>query len=556
MKRWLTKLTTSIGFTTIVALTAIACAMEDGELTPPPTYMFATEFPPATQAPPPTAATPAPTAKAGPRPPTPLPQIYSNVLPKGASIIPSLDRQIFSSDVIVLANFVSVAAGTETIRKAGEQPTYRPTITLTFNAVEYLKGSGPNTFSVELSAIGREQYWENGERYNGYLTKAKALEEAHRLVSARNTDYDDRPGVLFLKGPVATVTSSDGGDDGSTARTNYNFLLFNALIQGSFAVDVDSMSRAWLPYQSATGNMSNHASSVTTDNPTLITNSPPPSRIRASEDPDTMTLVALKTRIGEIAAMIAEGDGSEAYSVCIFHRLVRHEYYRGHTRSGNTGQFTLASGQPMGTELRKSPLVGNDAYNVYTTSGPAAAYFIVNILDDDVSPSNGYYYTYASARPLPVGEYRVNFHVQHHSYVICGFNPTHNNYTPYTVTVTAPAGALHEAFFDPTNNADHNPVYPASFTFNDTPTQITNLRWNDGVVTLTLNPHVSLSGYTLDFIALDGAASLTLPASNADSNPDAATLAWPVPDQPWRPGDKLMLRIRQDSAPPPPTPTP
>ena len=87
-------------------------------------------------------------------------------------------------------------------------------------------------------------------------------------------------------------------------------------------------------------------------------------------------------------------------------------------------------------------------------------------------------------------------------------------------------------------------------------TAITGLEWSDGKVALSLDPVVSLDGYTLDFIELNGTASLILPASNAVSNPDAATLAWPVPHQPWHPGDKLMLRIREDSAPPPPTPTP
>ena len=125
----------------------------------------------------------------------------------------------------------------------------------------------------------------------------------------------------------------------------------------------------------------------------------------------------------------------------------------------------------------------------------------------------------------------------------------------WVVTATAPVGTLHEAFFDPVESGEDE-VSPASFTVRGTDTEITGLDWADGNATLTLNPHVSLSGYTLDFIALDGSIPLSLPADNAVSNPDAATLAWPVPHQPWRPGDKLMLRIRQDSAPPPPTPTP
>ena len=114
---------------------------------------------------------------------------------------------------------------------------------------------------------------------------------------------------------------------------------------------------------------------------------------------------------------------------------------------------------------------------------------------------------------------------------------------------------MHEAFFDPVESGQDE-VSPAAFSVGGTATEITGLEWTDGKVTLSLDPYVSLDGYTLDFIELDGTASLILPASNADSNPDAGTLAWPVPDQPWQPGDKLMLRIRQNSTPPPPTPTP
>ena len=112
------------------------------------------------------------------RPPNPLQRIYSHTLPGEQFLVPSLARQIISSEVIVLANFVSVAAGTETVPCAeGELPTYRRTMTLNFRAVEYLKGTGPTNFKIEIRDIGGEQYWDGGERYNGYLTESKALEE-------------------------------------------------------------------------------------------------------------------------------------------------------------------------------------------------------------------------------------------------------------------------------------------------------------------------------------------------------------------------------------------
>ena len=49
----------------------------------------------------------------------------------------------------------------------------------------------------------------------------------------------------------------------------------------------------------------------------------------------------------------------------------------------------------------------------------------------------------------------------------------------------------------------------------------------------------------LDFIALDGSISLSLNADDATLDPDNNTLTWSVSDQPWHPGDKLMLRISQ-----------
>jgi hypothetical protein len=160
---------------------------------------------------------------------------------------------------------------------------------MNFRATEYLKGSGPTTFAVELRAVGNEQYWENNQRYNGYLTRAKALEVAQGLVNARNAAYDNLPGVLFLEGPVTAASNGGGASGASGSTSSYNFTLFNTLAQGSFKVDVDSMSRAWLPAQGENGGASGE-SDETASNPTLITNRPPPGElpgVSASTDPNT-----------------------------------------------------------------------------------------------------------------------------------------------------------------------------------------------------------------------------------------------------------------------------
>ena len=461
-------------------------------------------------------------------------------------LIPSLDRQIFTSDVIVLAEFVSATAAVKTIPgKPNQQPTYRPAMTLTFTATEYLKGSGPNTFSVELwdKTGWNEEYLENGQRYAGYLTEAKALAKAQALVAARKTTYDDRPGVMFLNGPVAAASGS-----GARSGGNFDLALFNTPAQGSFKVDVDSMSRAWLP--TASGVRSGDAAAE--KDPTIVTNRPPPdSALEPSTDPNTMQLSALKTRITEIAAMITAGDGTKAYSDCLHNKLTRHEWYRGKTFPGRTGEWEIASGAAAGTELLKSAKISGSAYNVYSTSGADAAHFSETIVDDDAIASNSYYTITAPTRPLPAGAYTANFHLQHHRNLICGFNPTHSNYTTYNVTVTAPYGTLHEAFFDPVSvgtsvkaDGSNGVLKPTSFTVGSTSTEITSLEWSSNQVVLTLDPHVSLSGNVLDFIALDGSVALSLFTDSATVDSTAGTYSWTMTSQPWADGDKLMLRIR------------
>ena len=68
--------------------------------------------------------------------------------------------------------------------------------------------------------------------------------------------------------------------------------------------------------------------------------------------------------------------------------------------------------------------------------------------DDDSDPENGYDHTFALSRPLPAGEYRVNYTMQHYLRFPCSFVPD-DSYDAWTVTVTAPDSAVHEAFFDP-----------------------------------------------------------------------------------------------------------
>ena len=64
---------------------------------------------------------------------------------------------------------------------------------------------------------------------------------------------------------------------------------------------------------------------------------------------------------------------------------------------------------------------------------------------------------------------------------------------------------------------------------------------------MTLTPYVSLSGYALKIIELDGTVSLTLKVNDAKTSGSKKSLAWSVSSQPWHAGDKLPAAEHRDS---------
>ena len=145
----------------------------------------------------------------------------------------------------------------------------------------------------------------------------------------------------------------------------------------------------------------------------------------------------------------------------------------------------------------------------------------------------------------------------------CNFRPT-NAYAVVTVTATAPAGVLHEAFFDPIYatstgehkaDASHGVLDPPSYRAEgpSASTTIHAISWKADQVTLTLGSHPLPADHHLDFIAPDGSAALRLDVDDAASGISGGNrvMSWRVCEQPWRAGDKLMLRIAASDGVPP-----
>ena len=467
----------------------------------------------------------------------------------------SLEQQIMLADIVVVATFRSVAAGTETMpAPEGEQPTYRPVLIMTFRATEYLKGTGPEEFPVELRSAGYEEYRIDGQRYRGYLTEADALAEATRLTTSRDTKYDNRPGLLFLRGPITPVSPpSDGeSDDGTGTRstseestpiaTTYGFVLHHR--KGSFDYSVDTTSRTWLPAQATGSEGSGETRSTESEDPEFITDG-------TEDPPPAISLSAVPTRVSEIDAMLREGADKEGWETCIYSKFKRSNYVE---QRGETEDLIIQRTLDSGTandQLVAPRKAGDPGYFVYWTSGLNGELFKGLVIDDDTDPSNGYRYTYVSTRPLPAGSYIVNTHQQHYEDVPCNFKPDDRPII-FDVTVVAPGGTLHEAFFDPVSvgtavkaDGSNGVLSPTSFTVGSTSTDLTRLEWSSNQVVLTLDPHVSLSAHVLDFIALDGSVALSLFTDSATVDSAAGTYSWPMTSQPWADGDQLMVRIRE-----------
>ena len=157
-------------------------------------------------------------------------------------------------------------------------------------------------------------------------------------------------------------------------------------------------------------------------------------------------------------------------------------------------------------------------------------------------------------RPLPAGDYKFYLFAMEPEVLVCdGLPDEERTRLEHFVTVTAPAGTLHESFFDPVvlsgggvgATGSSGVIDPDEFTVSSDDYEIESLVWRSNSVVLTLDDYVSLSGQTLDFIELDGSIDTTLDFADGLVNEAVGMWSWSVDSQPWEDGDQLMLRIRE-----------
>ncbi len=446
------------------------------------------------------------------------------------------------SDVIALVRFRSVeAVGVHSphtrwpdhIGGPEIDRGYHPALDVTFDVIEYLKGTGGTTLKALIYKYHNPLYIN--------MTQAQAQEKARGLLGLRDKRWDDRDALVFLR------------LDEPTGR-----LYLGQLASPFINVTVSSgQYKAWLPAVSTTtasaapAKGARGSESKSTVDPVFYLDDPGDSpapvqstalaakgtaaaRAATSTIP-TITLSAVKREIAKIQRWVQDSGGTAEAENCVQTAYSMRRSLGQRPREVVMHTFTAASGQPAGSDaLRYVPdeVDASEATAPSWREGPDAHLF----------GNRPGYSTFA--RPLPAGEYRFFLNWRDPLWLVCDFYDERlRNKYEYHVTVTAPAGTLAESFFDP---------YASSTAVVGT-TTVGTISWQSGEVTADLTR--SVTGHALDFIDLKGTTTLSLPVSNATTT-GAGALVWAVSKQPWKAGDKLMLRVRKaDASTPTPTPT-
>ena len=474
----------------------------------------------------------------------------------------TLEWQIILSDVIARVKLRSVAQTTEQLQY-GDQ-NYVGALEFTFDVLEYLKGGGGD----QLTALA--------VNYDVWYDTQQEAALGEDLLSERETRWDAREAIIFLEDNYELV---------STEQQDRYWLGDAKFGRQDFYTIESAYHITWLPDAAPPpdDDVTQAATGLPVEGEQRFLLRPPWDTNLDAEAPPTLSVAELKTRIAELEAEVNAGTGLidyalsgytlADYAVCIAEKYEYEKRMKYWTDDGRKKYYhyvidvELTSGLPSGS-LAYSQLQDPDwlgiAFSWHETYGDQALAEYNEKVLDWIDGTNAALFTPKpfstwTVRPLPAREYTFYYKGISKDYAICDALPKEEKERAEVVlTVTAPAGTVHEAFFDPvtltgtgvgadtTANGD---LSPASFTIGDADGALQSLTWQGGSVVLTLSPYVSLTGNAIDFIELDGSVSLTLSADAATVDSAAGTLTWSVATQPWHDGDLLMLRIRDATVP-------
>ena len=442
---------------------------------------------------------------------------------------PSLiEERILKSPVIARVRLVSVASTVE-LGSTYQGMKHIALLDFSFSVMEYLKGDGADN----IQAVWADSFYDSQQ---------EAQDALPGIALARDARWVSHDAIIFLQHTSTNLPSTRQAD---------RFFLATVHIVAGRRDDFYSLAsrgnKLWLPSETAPG----AASQPSGEQQRFLTDVPP-----ATGTAPTITLGELKTRIASVAAKLDAGDGSNEFRQCVEDSYYSERRNRYHADTNPDWRYTgsnispahdhqFNSGLAGGTTLYELPADSDIApsvpFQVWLDGGDSSLF-------DAATPSQNYRVTVE--RPLREGRYSFYFNHRGSYYNRCdGWSIRYE----WTITVNAPEGVLHEAFFDPVMDgtavaADetNGVLKPASFTDDGgAAATIERIEWESGTVKLEVSPHTGLSGHVLDFIELDGTVSLSLNADQATVDADNDTLSWSVASQPWEDGDELMVRVRQ-----------
>ena len=456
------------------------------------------------------------------------------VAPSSAMIPPlgqaGLNERIFDAAVIARASLVSTNATSENIgTDSNGAAVYRGLLEFKFKILEYVKGTGGGELVVFVTE----------HRDITYATEELALEAARSWERARDTRWDYREALIIVEKPA--------GSSGQVTR--YSFGPYGYIE----AYTLDSKNRVWLPAATSGG-----AASASSGDMRFLLEEPGGGGSSGTSkagtgQPETISVTEMKAVMAKLEKWVKDGEGVEGYMECIRASFFEEAWINGEKERG-VSQNTrfddyLDSGLPARTVIRAGGVPPPEDGNFWL-GGKDKTLF---------GAENG---NFISARPLPASEYVVYYNFQWSELIPCDYYPDeYRDVHAVHVTVAAPTGTLHEAFFDPVTlrqaqgrplavaaDATNGVLKPASFTdANGASATIQGISWVEGMVEMRVMPHDGLADHVLDFIALDGSVTLSVEVDGASVDAARNTLRWSVDSRPWEDGDKLMVRIREGS---------
>ncbi len=462
----------------------------------------------------------------------------------------SLEERVAGADVIVRANLRSVTSGIERWQPdSQDSPTYVGTIEHRFAVLEYLKGTGDN----EVVGV----VW--GDEPGGNLTQDEATQAGADLLTQRKATWDGREAIIFLEDDFESLI--DFPQDG---RYVLGSIDLDIGYLGDYYTIASLNEKQWMP--AVAGARGGNSRSSSANSQRFLLDVPASGRgggasaASGQSEDQTITLGALRKAIANIEREISDGGGSSAYRECVYHKYkeaARVAWIK-EARGGNyfhvVHEQDMLSGLPRGTHVYSFIVSQQLLVEDHGWTEPSPPFSIVELLGSDgVHFSPRWPAQVFTNRPLPAGEYRFFYNAVFNELIPCDGKPQEDKETnEVVVTVTAPAGTVHEAFFDPVSSGDAvgyfgtgDALKPTSFSIGDANTTIQSLKWEDSAVTMGLSPYNALTERILDFITGDGTTALSLEVTAATGDGTAGTLTWAVGTQPWSSGDELMLRITE-----------